>query len=260
MIEANLQGVEFVVANTDAQALARSRAEMKLQRQAQLASHEIRGTLNALANACDELCDDLADEVSSNVSSIHQQMRGKLWQLCTVVDQILHSSAQPGSTERIPLDDLLRQIGRRTNLYADGRGLSLQLPEPTNAVLFGDPVALREALANLVANAFRHHHRPTGTIEIAYAPRGDLHEITVVDDGPGIPEAIQGRIFEPFTRGASVSQSGRGLGLYFVKRIVEDHGGHLSLWSQPGVGTRFTVQLPISREEQVRDCIPDAES
>lgn len=224
-------------------------AEMQLQHQARLASHEIRGTLNALANASDELCEDLAAEVPPDVSAIHQQMRTKLWRLCGVVDEILQSSAQPGQPKEVPLDGLLSEIARRTTLYAQGRMLSLVLPPATDAVLWGDPVALREAFANLVANAFKHHHRPSGTVEISYDQRDDKHEIVVSDDGPGIPEAMQHRMFEPFMRDTAAQTSGRGLGLYFVKRIVEDHGGHITVWSASGAGTRFTVQLPIRRHE-----------
>lgn len=220
-------------------------AEMQLQHHAQLASHEIRGTLNALANACDELCDDLSESVPVDVASIHGQMRGKLWQLCGVVDEILQSSSQPGKPVAVPLDSLFKEIQRRTSLYSEGRSLSLMIPDVSQVVLWGDPVALREAVANLVANAFRHHHGDTGTIEITYAQRECNHEIEVIDDGPGIPESVQSRIFEPFVRGASARPSGRGLGLYFVKRIIEDHGGHIRLWSQPGVGTKFTIQLPL---------------
>ncbi len=220
-------------------------AEMQLQHHARLASHEIRGTLNALANACDELCEDLSDSVPADVASIHGQMRGKLWQLCGIVDEILQPSSQPGKPVAVSLDSLFKEIQRRTSLYSEGRSLSLVIPDVTQVVLWGDPVALREAVANLVANAFRHHHRDVGTIKITYTQRECGHEIEVIDDGPGIPESVQSRIFEPFVRGAAVRPSGRGLGLYFVKRIVEDHGGHIRLWSQSGVGTKFTIQLPL---------------
>jgi signal transduction histidine kinase len=124
-------------------------------------------------------------------------------------------------------------------------------------MLRGDPVALREAFANLVANAFKHHHRSTGTIEVSYSLRGDMHEVIVGDDGPGIPKSAQGRIFEPFMCGSQGDSSGRGLGLYFVKRIVEDHGGHIAVWSQPGAGTRFTIQLPLAAFDANR---PDREA
>lgn len=210
-----------------------------------LASHEIRGTLNALANACDELCDDLSDGLPADVASIHQQMRGKLWKLGGVVDEILQSSSQQTKAVAVSLDNLFQEVQRRTSLYSDGRSLSLVIPAASHVVLRGDPIALREAVANLVANAFRHHHRGVGTIEITYAQREHWHEIQVIDDGPGIPEAVQSRIFDPFVRGPSVRPFGRGLGLYFVKRIIEDHGGHISLWSQLGTGTRFTIELPL---------------
>jgi len=219
-------------------------AEMQLQHHTRLASHEIRGTLNALANASDELCEDLAGEVSPDVATIHTQMREKLWKLCGVVDEILHSSLQPGRPQSVELDSLLAEIARRTPLYASGRSITLIILPNTGVKLWGDSVALREAFANLIANAFKHHHRDSGTIEVAYRRHDDRHEITVSDDGPGIPESVQDRIFEPFMRGAGAQSSGRGLGLYFVKRIIEDHGGHIGVWSQPGVGTRFTVELP----------------
>jgi signal transduction histidine kinase len=78
---------------------------------------------------------------------------------------------------------------------------------------------------------------------------GELVRIAVEDQGPGIPPHEQWRVFEPFFRGASAVSSqvhGSGLGLSLVRRIVEQHGGHVELSSRPGHGSTFTVVLPVA--------------
>jgi signal transduction histidine kinase len=107
-----------------------------------------------------------------------------------------------------------------------------------------DAERLRVALVNLIANAIRHS--PTGaTVEIALQLDANAVTIAVSDNGPGILPADAAHIFDPWYRGTGAS-SGLGLGLWIVRRIVEWHGGQVTLKSVPGHGATFCVVLPWS--------------
>ena len=113
-----------------------------------------------------------------------------------------------------------------------------------------DGAAIQQALTNLVDNAIKHS--PAGAIvSIELQADAASARIFVEDDGPGIPEEEQERIFEPFYRlGSELRREtqGVGIGLSIAKHIVEAHGGHITVDSSPGTGSGFTIVLPIAEE------------
>ncbi|MGQ9655709.1 MAG: sensor histidine kinase, partial [Thermodesulfobacteriota bacterium] len=116
--------------------------------------------------------------------------------------------------------------------------------------IWADPDQLKEVLVNLLDNACEAM-TGGGSVEIIEeqgyeAPLGRVAVIRVSDDGPGVPESIQGKIFQPFF---STKEEGTGLGLSIATRIVEEHGGWLELWSQEGKGATFIITLPVREEE-----------
>ena len=114
---------------------------------------------------------------------------------------------------------------------------------PQRLVVPADRRYLEQALLNLVMNA--HRHSPAeSVIAIVTEAEGDAVAIRVRDSGPGIPAAVLPHIFEPFVQ-ANASTEGSGLGLTIVKAIATAHGGTISVASQPGEGTTFTLELPI---------------
>jgi signal transduction histidine kinase len=124
------------------------------------------------------------------------------------------------------------------------------MPAALPPVLADEP-ALRRLLQNLVGNAIKYG-ADGGAISISAEAAGKEVRIAVTDRGMGIPPAEQQRIFEPFYRTPGVIAAqiqGAGLGLSLVKRIVESHGGRVTLRSAPGVGSTFTVHLPAAVEE-----------
>lgn len=118
---------------------------------------------------------------------------------------------------------------------------------PEALLAHADRRALEHVLSNLVDNAVKYAGEGANvTISTAPSP-GHRVALVVADDGPGIPAAHLGRVFERFYRvepGRSRDLGGTGLGLAIVKHLVEQLGGSVSVESAPGRGARFTVQLP----------------
>jgi two-component system sensor histidine kinase PilS (NtrC family) len=191
-----------------------------------------------------------------------------------------------GSEDRRLLDIVLREGGRLAQLVSDF--LAFARPAPPRRSLFdlgglaaealeafehdpaaagvelrralqatpatGDPDQLRQVLWNLLLNAAQAlpaasaPGRPRGWIEVSCAPLpGGGAGLSVQDDGPGVAPGDQERIFTPFF---TTKPAGTGLGLATVHRIVDAHGGALTLDSRPGQGARFSVQLPAPGGEQ----------
>jgi signal transduction histidine kinase len=116
------------------------------------------------------------------------------------------------------------------------------------AVVHGSRVQLSRLLTNLTDNARRHART---TVSIGVAVRDDMVELSVDDDGPGIPESDRERVFERFTRlddARARQDGGTGLGLAIAKSLVELHGGAISANSTPGQGATFRFVLPIAKD------------
>ena len=116
--------------------------------------------------------------------------------------------------------------------------------------MLGDPDALRRAVANLVNNAVRVSPQ-SGRVTIRSGADPGGAWLEVVDEGPGIPVEEQAQVFERFWRAdesRSRASGGSGLGLAIVRQIVENHGGAITVRSEPGRGARFTIRLPAVAE------------
>jgi signal transduction histidine kinase len=125
--------------------------------------------------------------------------------------------------------------------------------EPGLPLILGDPVALKQALENLLSNAAKYGTGGSNWIGVfASKTSGEEPagvEIRVADRGPGIPADEQEHIFDPFFRGRRAVQDqihGAGLGLNLVKKIIEAHGGTIVVHSQPAKGTEFVVRIPAA--------------
>ena len=126
-------------------------------------------------------------------------------------------------------------------------------PELADVDFAGDANRLEQALQNLVANAVRHTPRG-GRVAVAVARAGDGIDITVEDTGPGIPPEHLPRIFGRFykadeSRTGTDLKSGSGLGLSIVRAIVARHGGTVTAENRREGGARFTIHLPLPRND-----------
>ena len=106
------------------------------------------------------------------------------------------------------------------------------------------------AIANLLENAIAYSPEDT-KVALATRKRSDSWEITVTDQGIGIPLEDLDRVFERFYRvdpARSRETGGTGLGLAIVKHIINNHGGNVRVWSSPGSGSTFTLELPMASQ------------
>ncbi|RKN47811.1 sensor histidine kinase [Micromonospora endolithica] len=147
----------------------------------------------------------------------------------------------------VDLSAVAREAGEDVAPLAAGRGLRLRYALGGDLVCIGDPDALRRAAGNLLSNAVRLSP-PGSAITVGTGRAGGWLWLAVADEGPGIADADQSRVFDRFWRGAAPRGSGgdrrTGLGLAIVRQIVESHGGHPAVFSRLGAGSTFVFWLP----------------
>jgi heavy metal sensor kinase len=210
------------------------------------ASHELRNPIAIIQTNLEVAADELGPRASV--------VRRATARMARLVDDLLAlaRSESNGHRERIPLAGLANDVAEEHGALADSRGVRIEV-EGAGGDVLGDPDALRRALANLVDNAVRVSPQSGSvTIRCGADPGGAWLE--VVDEGPGIPREDQAHVFERFWRAdesRSRASGGSGLGLAIVRQIVENHGGAITVRSEPGRGARFTIRLPAIAEPLV---------
>ena len=142
----------------------------------------------------------------------------------------------------------LRMLGE--NWKRHGVRLSIEVPDDLPAVQ-ARPQRLQQVLLNLLINAkdaLLGVEREVRQVWLAATPRDGGVELTVRDNGPGLPEHLGARVFEPFVT-TKRARGGTGLGLSISKSIVEGYGGRIAVESVPGVGATFRIWLPVAAAE-----------
>ena len=164
-----------------------------------------------------------------------------------LVDQLLEVSRIAGgrlvlAPSPADLVAVARTVVDRFQLQAQRQGCSLTLSGNGAAEGVWDPLRLDEILSNLVANAIKYGAGKPVRVQVEDA--ATEVRVMVSDDGQGIAPEDQVRIFEQFERAAPANLGGLGLGLWIVRHLVEAHGGTISVRSDIGAGSQFTVRLP----------------
>ena len=205
------------------------------------ASHELRSPLTRIRMGLELMGQGSPETLAQRKPEIERNLA----ELDQLIDEILLASrldareADLGTVESVDLVGLAAE-------ECAGNGAAL---ETQAAVLLVPGVAklLRRAVRNLLENASRHAATPA---ELTLRREGDFAVLEVKDHGPGVPQALQARIFEPFYRlpGASEQDGGVGLGLALVQSIALRHGGSVRCSDREGGGACFTVRLPLAPE------------
>jgi len=218
------------------------------------ASHELKtpvGALNLLAETVEEAADD-----PEAVRRFAARIQVEAERLSALVQDILQLSRvqegePPERVGRVQTDKVVAEALDRVRTAAAAKGIVID-SGGEDATLLGDHDLLVTAVRNLLDNAVAYSD-PGTRVAVGTTVRREagIAEIAVVDQGIGIPNTVLPRIFERFYRvdpARSRDTGGTGLGLSIVKHVVADHGGEVTVWSEPGRGSTFTVRLPLAPE------------
>jgi heavy metal sensor kinase len=214
------------------------------------ASHELRTPLTVMKGETELVLrrprplDDYQSVLESNLEEIDR--------MTNIVDELLFlSRADMGEVKMaslpVKLESLVEDIHRQATLLGQDRTIEVVLGTVTPAVVLGDELRLRELLLNLVENAIKYSH-PGGKVEVSLLTEGQHARLSVTDQGIGISDEDQKRIFDRFFRtdeARAHTKKGTGLGLAICAWIAESHKGKITVVSAPGQGSTFTVTLPL---------------
>ena len=146
--------------------------------------------------------------------------------------------------EPVDLSELARDIMRRYSSQLEDANCALDMSIEPGVFGLWDRSRVEQAIVNLVGNAVKY--APGNRVGVLVQARGGFAEISISDNGPGIPAHLHEKIFDRFERADSVTHiGGLGLGLFIVKQIVTAHGGGVDLKSEVGKGTTFNIRLPM---------------
>jgi signal transduction histidine kinase len=156
--------------------------------------------------------------------------------------------------------DLADMTAEAAELFRDDasrRGVEIVFVNKTGSPVLGSRTALRQVLVNLVSNAVKYN-RDNGKVSISMDDRDKWVDISITDEGCGIRRDELSRIFEKFYRaGGSERIKGAGLGLYIVKLLAEAMGGKITVASNPGAGSTFTLSLQKLHTSVQSESMPD---
>lgn len=198
-----------------------------------------------------QLAGPLADEYSkyaADIASAGQHLLALIEDLTTL--ELVEDDDFTTEPDTIDLADVAQRAVGILGVRAGERGIVLDAPKAADAVpAVGEFRRVLQILLNLIGNAIRHSPEG-GHIKITTEREGDLARITVADEGEGLDETEQAKIFAKFERLGRTGDGGSGLGLYISRRLAEAMDGTLSVESAKGQGARFTLQLPGLQERR----------
>lgn len=215
------------------------------------AAHELRGPITVIRGYLDTLNDELSDVCDSDQKELFQRLIVSANRLSSYVNNILNASRYDRRHLRVHIgehhvNNIYHTIADDMEMRAQAqhRQLNVVLPE-TLPTVAADQNSMSEVFANLIDNAIKYSN-DGGVIEVAARHTGDFVDVSVTDNGIGMPGNVVGNLFHKFYRShrSRETVAGTGIGLYITKAIVESNGGHISVKSVEGHGSTFTVSLP----------------
>ncbi len=216
------------------------------------AAHELRGPITVIKGYLDVLEDELSDVLTDDQPELFHRLVVSSNRLSGYIDNILNTSRYDRRHLKMNLsEDTVAAIydtisdDMKLRAGAQNRLLTVALPNdlPTIAA---DRASIGEVLGNLIDNAIKYSNEG-GVIRVTAKLNGDFVDTSVADNGIGMPESVVSQLFQKFYRShrSRETVAGSGIGLYISKAIVESHGGKISVRSEDGHGSTFTVSLPV---------------
>jgi two-component system nitrogen regulation sensor histidine kinase NtrY len=210
-------------------------------------NHDIKNGLTPIRNVLRHV-DELARTNDEDLAKVFRERQGTLDSGIAYLENLATNYARlspRGEPQLCRVDDLIRSVAGDVGT-SGGADIRLQL---SGGAVFGDPVSLRRVFENLITNAVESFDSKQGSVTISTQPlvdeRGSWIRIVVADTGVGLRDEEKAKIFDDFY---TTKDTGTGLGLTIVRRLVMDLDGVIQVESEPGKGSRFIVDLPAANE------------
>lgn len=253
-------GTRFVLLLADDRTESRRLDEVRRDFIANI-SHELKtpiASVSLLAEALDQAADE-----PDRVRRFADRLSVESTRLAHITSEVIELSRLQARDalrrdELLDVDRIVAAAVDQNRIVAAAKGIEVRMRAKSKAKIYGDEALMVVAVHNLVANAIAYSGEG-GRVGIGVTVDGDAVEIAVADQGIGIAPEDQERVFERFYRvdqARSRNTGGSGLGLSIVKHAVQNHGGDVRVWSQPGRGSTFTIRLPLA-EPPVEPPEPD---
>jgi two-component system sensor histidine kinase SenX3 len=213
-------------------------------------SHELKSPVTAIGLLAEAVLE--ASDSPETVTAFAQRMQRESARLGTLINEIIALSAIQGGglheVAEVQVDDVIRDAVDRATVTAAAAGIAIRVTGASGATVTGDRSLLATAIGNLVDNAV-HYSGAGSEVTVTQVVRRGIVDIAVADRGIGIAPRDQRRVFERFFRAdpaRSRATGGTGLGLAIVKHVAANHRGSIRLASKVGVGSTFTLRLPLA--------------
>lgn len=217
-----------------------------LGRAASSISHDLRHFLAALVANAEFLYE--ADKLKLNRDEIYDEIKTASHQMTDLLDSLRELAQEGSAISPVPgsLDQAVRGAVEAVLTRPELRSRTISITRSGEMDGVFDPKKMERAFFNLLLNACEATGQGQGRISIDIVSSSQSFSVRIVDNGPGIPPAILGTLFDPFV--SSGKPNGTGLGLAIVNKIVHDHGGSVSVVQTSESGTVFLVQMPRSSQ------------
>jgi len=227
-----------------AQAALRARDEFLA-----MAAHELRTPITSLRTSCERLAVLTKEHDQAELEDLGARVLRQSRRLTRLVNRMLDASATAEHQPLVVLQPLdLVPLVRRVvdEAGTTPRGSRVSLSAPPSLVVHADEERLRHVIANLVENALKYGRGEPVSVTLAADDAAHLAVLTVADRGIGIDADALPTLFEPYARGVSSRRyGGLGIGLFVARQIMEAHHGSINVRSEKGVGSVFTLRLPL---------------
>jgi signal transduction histidine kinase len=216
----------------------------ELEQFAYVTSHDLKAPLRGIANLAAWLEEDLRGKLTDTTREQLGLLRDRVWRMNALIEGLLEYSRigrTAHSMASVDTGELLTEVIDSLS-PPDGFIIDVAANMPT---LYTDRLHLYQVFSNLIGNSIKHGKGEQGHVGVTVHDQGEYYEFTVTDDGPGIAPEYHDKVFMVFqTLAVNDYGSNTGIGLALVKKIVQEHGGSITLESEKGNGATFRFSWP----------------
>ncbi|MDR6966594.1 signal transduction histidine kinase [Flavobacterium arsenatis] len=219
---------------------------IELEKFAHVAAHDIKSPLNNISSLTEILISTYSENLNEEAKILMSMLDTSSIALRNLVDGILEHSKSDSILVEARSAFEIKKLVEETIKLLDNKGECQFILSFGNQIVFTNRIALQQILINLIANGIKYNDKKEVVIEIGFKDTENFYEFSVGDNGPGIKEENQQKIFgifEILTNEDRFGNKGNGIGLSTVKKLVEGLGGQISVDSEMGKGTKFDFTI-----------------